>query len=68
MNSTLNDDSSRRSAIPKTGRLASLDGLRAISIGLVLLGHLSGTRCFVTIPHAEAPAFLGVVVCNWLAT
>ncbi|MBL8204442.1 MAG: acyltransferase [Blastocatellia bacterium] len=27
-------------------RIASLDGLRAISIGLVLIGHLSGTRYF----------------------
>jgi peptidoglycan/LPS O-acetylase OafA/YrhL len=28
------------------GRIPSLDGLRAISIGLVFLGHLSGTRRF----------------------
>jgi len=31
-------------------RIASLDGLRAISIGLVVLGHLCGTRGF---PFAE---------------
>ena len=28
------------------GRIPSLDGLRALSIGLVLLAHLSGTRGF----------------------
>ena len=27
-------------------RIASLDGLRTISIGLVLIGHLAGTRFF----------------------
>ena len=35
-----------RKASAKTGRLASLDGLRAISVLLVLVGHLSGTRGF----------------------
>ena len=47
----------------KTGRMPSLDGLRAISIIMVLLGHLNGTRGFARInlgvgdyPH------LGVVV------
>ena len=30
----------------QAGRIASLDGLRAISIGLGLLGHLAGTRFF----------------------
>lgn len=30
----------------QAGRIASLDGLRAISIGLVLIGHLAGTRFF----------------------
>ncbi len=30
----------------QTGRIASLDGLRTISIGLVLIGHLAGTRFF----------------------
>ena len=44
------------SAIPEAveartrgGRIASLDGLRAISIALVMLGHLKGTTGF---PHA----------------
>jgi len=38
------------------GRLASLDGLRALSISAVLLGHLAGTRRF--------PAFLTSVIHN----
>jgi peptidoglycan/LPS O-acetylase OafA/YrhL len=33
----------------KIDHLPSLDGLRAISISLVLLGHLSGTRRFVNV-------------------
>lgn len=32
-------------------RIPSLDGLRAISIGLVLLAHTSGTRFFPSITH-----------------
>jgi peptidoglycan/LPS O-acetylase OafA/YrhL len=43
--------------------LPSLDGLRAISIALVLLGHLSGTRGFVRIDLGIGDyAHLGVVV------
>jgi peptidoglycan/LPS O-acetylase OafA/YrhL len=43
--------------------LPSLDGLRAISISLVLLGHLSGTRGFVTLNLGIGDyAHLGVVV------
>jgi len=33
-----------RRGSPSKGRIPTLDGLRAISIALVLLGHLSGTR------------------------
>lgn len=33
------------------GRIPSLDGLRALSISLVLLAHLTGTRNFPTIPE-----------------
>ena len=35
-----------RKARPASSRLTSLDGLRAISIALVVLGHLDGTRGF----------------------
>lgn len=43
--------------------LPSLDGLRAISISLVLLGHLSGTRGFITLDLGIGDyARLGVVV------
>jgi peptidoglycan/LPS O-acetylase OafA/YrhL len=45
------------------GHLPSLDGLRAVSIALVLLGHLSGTRGFVKAdPGIGDYAHLGVVV------
>lgn len=45
------------------GRLPSLDGLRAISIFMVLLGHLSGTRGFSTLNLQIGDyAHLGVVV------
>jgi peptidoglycan/LPS O-acetylase OafA/YrhL len=49
---------------PRTGgRVPSLDGLRAISITLVLLGHLSGTRGFGTIQLGVGDhAHLGVIV------
>jgi len=51
---------------PQTARadhLPSLDGLRAISIVLVLLGHLSGTRGFARIDLGIGDyAHLGVVV------
>jgi peptidoglycan/LPS O-acetylase OafA/YrhL len=44
-------------------RIPSLDGLRAVSIGLVLLGHLSGTRRFPAWIHPPAMlANLGVRV------
>ncbi len=46
-------------------RIASLDGLRAISIGLVLIGHLSGTRYF-PLPKSVGDFFslaeVGVIV------
>ena len=47
------------------GHLPSLDGLRAISIVLVLVGHLNGTRNFGVFPIKEwlgNIAHLGVVV------
>ena len=37
-------------------RIASLDGLRAVSIMLVLFGHLTGTRGF-PVPHATTRLF-----------
>jgi peptidoglycan/LPS O-acetylase OafA/YrhL len=47
----------------KPGHLPSLDGLRAISIALVLLGHLSGTRGFWKLNLGIGDyAHLGVVV------
>jgi peptidoglycan/LPS O-acetylase OafA/YrhL len=47
----------------KTDHLPSLDGLRAISIFLVLLGHLSRTRGFVSVDLGIADySHLGVVV------
>jgi peptidoglycan/LPS O-acetylase OafA/YrhL len=46
-----------------TGRMPSLDGLRAISIILVLLGHAGGTRGFQRINLQIGDyAHLGVVV------
>ena len=46
-----------------TAHLPSLDGLRAISIALVLLGHLSGTHGFVRLNFGVGDyAHLGVVV------
>jgi peptidoglycan/LPS O-acetylase OafA/YrhL len=33
------------------GRIPSLDGLRAVSIALVVLAHLNGTRYFPTLPE-----------------
>jgi peptidoglycan/LPS O-acetylase OafA/YrhL len=50
-------------AAVKTGHLPSLDGLRAVSIVLVLLGHLSGTRGFAHLQLGVGDyAHLGVVV------
>ena len=47
----------------RSGHLPSLDGLRAISIALVLLGHLSGTRNFGKLNLGIGDyAHLGVVV------
>ena len=52
-----------RSEPAKGDHLPSLDGLRAISIAMVLLGHLSGTRGFVTLDLGVGDyAHLGVVV------
>jgi len=44
------------------GRVPTLDGLRAISIVLVLLGHMSGTRYFTTVPLFGLYANFGVRV------
>ena len=45
-----------------SGRVPSLDGLRAVSIVAVLLGHLSGTRGFVRLKLGVGDyAHLGVV-------
>jgi peptidoglycan/LPS O-acetylase OafA/YrhL len=44
------------------GRIACLDGLRAVSIGLVLLGHLRGTRGFAPSLVPAGGAELGVRV------
>ena len=53
---------SHRSSV-RSGHLPSLDGLRAISITLVLLGHLSGTRNFGKLNLRIGDyAHLGVVV------
>ena len=43
-------------------RIPSLDGLRAISIAMVLLGHLGGTRGFLPLGTLPAMAGLGVRV------
>ncbi len=52
-----------RKTSPSGGRLASLDGLRAISITLVLIGHLSGTHRFATLDFGIGDyAHFGVVV------
>lgn len=46
-----------------SGRMPSLDGLRAISIAMVLLGHLSGTHGFARVNLGVGDyAHLGVVV------
>lgn len=48
---------------PKSDHLASLDGLRAVSILLVLLGHLGGTTHFARLDLGIGDyAHLGVVV------
>lgn len=44
-------------------RIPSLDGLRALSIALVMLGHLSGTTGFIQLPQLlSGVSFLGVRV------
>jgi len=49
--------------VAKAGHLPSLDGLRALSIALVLLGHLSGTHGFLRLTLGVGDyAHLGVVV------
>ena len=46
-----------------SSRIPSLDGLRAVSIALVLLGHLAGTRNFpIALPFIGSYANLGVRV------
>jgi peptidoglycan/LPS O-acetylase OafA/YrhL len=53
----------RRSQSAKAGHVPSLDGLRALSISLVFLGHLNGTRGFATFDLGIGNyAQLGVVV------
>ena len=48
---------------PRAGHLPSLDGLRAVSIALVLLGHLRGTRGFARLDLGVGDyGHLGVVV------
>ncbi|MFT3696329.1 MAG: acyltransferase [Kofleriaceae bacterium] len=42
------------------GRIATLDGLRAISIGIVLFAHLVGTRNMPAIHHTEQLGEIGV--------
>lgn len=59
---TENGVSSVVSANADSNRLPSLDGLRAISIVLVLIGHLSGTRGFPQLYPIGDYAHLGVVV------
>ena len=52
-----------RNSTKSAGRMASLDGLRAISIVLVMLGHLSGTRNAGSLNLGIGDhAYLGVVV------
>jgi peptidoglycan/LPS O-acetylase OafA/YrhL len=61
---------------PRPGRIPSLDGLRALSIVLVLLSHLAGTRGFPVGRHAMHrfldPGYLGVriffVISGYLIT
>ena len=42
------------------GRIATLDGLRAVSIVLVLFSHVTGTRNFPSLAHTEWLAEAGV--------
>ena len=61
--STGTETLSPQSKSVKSDHLPSLDGMRAISIALVLLGHLSGTRGFVRLNLGIGDyAHLGVVV------
>lgn len=54
------------------GRIATLDGLRAISIGIVLVAHLVGTRNMPPISHTEWLGEVGVrmffVISGYLIT
>jgi peptidoglycan/LPS O-acetylase OafA/YrhL len=59
----------------RTDRIASLDGLRAISIVLVLLGHLAGTRGFPlstaqgdVVPLGELGVHVFFVISGFLIT
>ena len=62
ISSTSTSDLPRRKSA-KIDHLPSLDGLRAISISLVLLGHLSRTRGFVSVDLGIGDySHLGVVV------
>jgi peptidoglycan/LPS O-acetylase OafA/YrhL len=44
---------------PPNGRVAALDGLRAVSIALVLIGHLGGTRHFLSMSSLAACGDVG---------
>ena len=56
------DDTVRIAARKPPGHIPTLDGLRALSIVLVLLGHMSGTRNFPTVPLFGLYANFGVRV------
>ena len=59
----LDEQSPKQTRATRADRLPSLDGLRAASIVLVLLGHLSGTRGFAHLSLGVGDyAHLGVVV------
>ena len=61
--SASNSPGGPRRASAKKGQMPSLSGLRAISIALVMLGHLSGTRGFLSLNLGIGDyAHLGVVV------
>jgi len=61
----MSPDHVAKASFPGKTRLASLDGLRAISFALVLLGHLDRTRNLGKIPYIDVfgdLAHLGVVI------
>ena len=55
--------SGEAAGVPRGDRIPSLDGIRAVSIGLVLFGHLLGSRGFffsLEVDKHLAPGELGV--------